>query len=219
MNSANCEAKMTIGKALISAISFPGLKDLAEGTLEAVLDGALKEGFYRDVPIIGSLAAIAKAGLTVRDRLLARKIERFLDQVANLSASERARVVSELAGTQEKQEHLGEVVLDLLDKADPIEKPAIIGRLFTAMGRKKIPPADFFRLSAMINGVFLGDLRLLAGENGVEEVEEARRFALQANGFLLSEIDQIYAGGGGTMKWSVTADGLTILQYLKSCPV
>lgn len=49
----------------------------------------------------------------------------------------------------------------------------------------------------------------------IEDVGESRRFALQASGFLAWEVDEVYAGSGATLKWSITKDGNTILSH---CP-
>jgi hypothetical protein len=83
------------------------------------------------------------------------------------------------------------------------------------VGRRKIPASDFDRLSDMVLSVFLGDLRDLAKRGSIEDVTESRRFALQASGFLAWEVDAVYAGGGASLKWSITAEGSTILAH---CP-
>ncbi|MXV11685.1 hypothetical protein DYQ93_11705 [Xanthomonas sp. LMG 8992] len=68
----------------------------------------------------------------------------------------------------------------------------------------------------MVLSVFLGDLRDLAERGNVEDVTESRRFSLQASGFLAWEVEDVYAGGGASLKWSITADGGTILAH---CPL
>ncbi|HEL4244276.1 TPA: hypothetical protein UM790_001815 [Stenotrophomonas maltophilia] len=205
---------MKIPSDLISALTGPTTnltKDVASAVWEAVLD----EKFLGKVPMVSAVLAVSQGAAAISDRLYAVKVVRFLKGVDGLSASERARAVDELAGTEAKRERLGELLLDKLDRADPLHKPKMLADLFVAVGKRKIPASDFERLSDMVLSVFLGDLRDLAHRENVEDVTESRRFALQASGFLAWRVDDVYAGGGASLRWSITADGSTILAH---CP-
>ncbi len=214
---------MNTGKDLLNTIATPELAELSEGVIEALIDGTLEDGFLKDLPIFGSLMAIVKTGVAFRERRLMEKIVAFINEVANLSASERARVVAELAGTGDKQEKVGELVIEMLDRADSIRKPALIGKLFVAMGRKKIDPKDLLRLCTMVNGVFLEDLSLLASTRTVGSVDHDRRFALQANGFLASSLRDVGLRRSSDlpveMKWIITKDGRAVLENCFPPPI
>ncbi|HHA2858936.1 hypothetical protein [Stenotrophomonas maltophilia] len=205
---------MKIPADLIGALIGPTTR-LTTDVASAVWEAALDENVLGKVPVVSAVLAVREGAAAISDRLYAAKVARFLIGVESLSASERARVVDELAGTQAKRGRLGELLLDKLNRADPLHKPKMLADLFVAVGRRKIPASDFDRLSDMVLSVFLGDLRDLAERGSIEDVAESRRFALQASGFLAWEVDAVYAGGGASLKWSITADGSTILAH---CP-
>ncbi|QBG96103.1 hypothetical protein EYC55_12475 [Xanthomonas oryzae] len=202
---------MKINRELISALEGP-IEDLGKETAEAVWDTALDDGFLKSIPVVGAMLAVKDGVVAIRDRIFAAKVARFIGSVASLSASERARAVDLLAGTAARRERLGELLLSRIDRSDPIHKPEMLANLFIALGRGRVAAADFDRLSDMVVQVFLGDYRVLSQRREVADIEESRRFALQASGFLAWEIDQTYAGGGATLKWSITKDGLAILN-------
>ncbi|AJQ85629.1 hypothetical protein [Xanthomonas oryzae] len=206
---------MKIPAYLIGALTGP-TASLTKDVASAVWETALDENVLGKVPVASVVLAVRQGAAAISDRLYATKVVQFLNVVENLSVSERVRVVDELAGTEAKRERLGELLLDKLDRADPLHKPKMLADLFVAVGRRKIPASDFERLSDMVLSVFLSDLRDLAERGNIEDVTESRRFALQASGFLAWEIEDVYAGGGASLKWSITADGSTILA---NCPL
>lgn len=203
---------MKIPAELIGALTGPAAS-LTTDVASAVWEAALDENVLGKVPVVSVVLAVRQGAAAINYRLYAAKVARFLVGVESLSASERARVVDELAGTEAKRERLGELLLDKLDRAHPLHKPTMLADLFVAVGRRKIPASDFDRLSDMVLSVFLGDLRDLAERGSIEDVTESRRFALQASGFLAWEVDAVYAGGGASLRLSITTDGSTILAH------
>lgn len=203
---------MKIPNELVHALRGP-TTDLAKDVGQAIWESTLDGNSLGKIPVVSGILAIGEGVAAVRDRLFARKVFEFLKGVNNLPVSERARVVDEIAGSESKRERLGELLLDKLDRADPVHKPQMLAKLYVAVGRRQIPAPDFDRLSDMIINVFLGDLRDIARRREVADVENSRRFALQATGYLAWEIDQTYAGGGASLKWNITSDGGVILDH------
>jgi len=178
---------MKVGKEMMAVFASDGLVDLGKDVIEMAIDATMEDGLLQDAPIVGTLFNLANLGAGIRDRLLARKLLRFLREVSDLKASERARVVDELAGTDAKREKVGEVIIDVIDRSGTEDKAALIGRLFVAAGRKLIPSDSVLRLSAIISQASLSDLVALAA-SGVPAIANDRRFALQANGLLTWKI-------------------------------
>jgi hypothetical protein len=204
---------MTPAGSFMKALSAENLLPVAQDLAEVALDSALSEGVLREIPLLSTVLGIGRAAVAARDQVFASKVSRFVATVGKLSRSERARMVDELAGTDSLKERVGLAILDLLEKSDPIEKPKLIGNLFVAMGQGKIPGRDILRLSSMITGAFVEDLELLAASHEATQIEHGRRFALQANGFLISEVGELYAGGGTRLEWRISKDGRTILDH------
>ncbi|WP_155604443.1 hypothetical protein [Xanthomonas translucens] len=205
---------MGIAKNLMRALKGAHLGSLTEGVVEAILDVGLEDGMLKEIPVVSSVLGVGRSFLDIRDRIFIEKVEIFIGAVANLTWAERSRMVDELAGSDELQERVGLAILDILEKSDPIDKPRLIGNLFVAMGRGHILGKDILRLSTMIAGVFVDDLERLAERHRPDDIEEGRRFALQANGFLISKIGTLYASGEGTeLNWEVSGDGRMILKH------
>lgn len=210
----------------MSVVVSDGLEPVASDVVEVAFDATLDDGVLKDLPVVGTLIRLVKLGGSIRDVLLGKKIFAFLSEVATLRASERARVVDELAGTTQKKEKVGEIIIDLLDKAGSDEKAGLIGKLFVAVGRRRLKPEDYLRLAAIISQTSLADLVMLA-EQGVSQVNNDRRYALQASGMLVWEILNPARSGSGTslnaigtaiydtkfeLDWALSQDGEAIID-------
>lgn len=205
---------MRLASKLVETFRSKDLQEVAVGAFEAAIDTEMADGILKEIPILGSLVSLGKAGISIRDRIFARKVEEFINTVSQLSWSERSRIFDELGSTPELQERAALAILDLLEKSDPIDKPRLIGNLFVAMRRGHIAGKDLLRLCTMITGVFPDDLQALAKRHSPDDLEDGRRFALQANGFLVSKVGVIYAGDDGPeLVWAVSEDGLSILKH------
>jgi hypothetical protein len=83
----------------------------AVGVLENI--GALVgEELLPEIPVIKSIFALMKAGRSISDVLLARKIIRFLSQLDSVSQQERENFISKLEG-EERERILGNLMLVL----------------------------------------------------------------------------------------------------------
>ncbi|MCC4610025.1 hypothetical protein LL967_19375 [Xanthomonas campestris pv. zinniae] len=130
---------MNIPGGLVDALIQPSAdlsKDIAEAVWEVTLDGSILE----NIPGISLILAFKEGILAVRDRAFAAKVVRFLLGVSGMRASDRARVVEDLAGTADKREKLGELLLDKLGRADPFHNPEMLAKLFIAVSRGHIAP-------------------------------------------------------------------------------
>lgn len=71
-----------------------------------------------------------------------RKLARFLGETANLTGEERLKFKSFF--TEEQTEEFGGLLVVLLERADDIEKPLILGRLLDAYARGSFSQEEFF---------------------------------------------------------------------------
>ncbi len=205
---------MSIAAKLVETMKSRDLQDVAVGAFEAAIDSELADGVLKEIPVFGWLISLGRAGVSVRDRLFARKVEEFITSFSDLSWTERSRIFDELGSTPELQERAALAIVDILERCDPIHKPRLIGNLFVAMMRRHVLPEDLLRLCSMITGVFPEDLQTLAKRHNPEDLEDGRRFALQANGFLVSRIGTLYAGSeSSALKWELSVDGKIILKH------
>jgi hypothetical protein len=118
--------------------------------------GDLAEAVGGTVAPIKATGDAAKILLSVSDRILAYKIERFLRGVSSaLQHDFVARLQNDSALRARTVEHL----IIILDKIDEIEKADLIAKVFCAHGAGKIPLETFERLASAINAAFVEDLK------------------------------------------------------------
>ena len=79
----------SLGAAVQAAVASQDAKDLATEYAEVGLDTFLDAGIARDIPLVGTLVGLAKIGMTVHDRLFAKKILDLLTGLADLAVEER----------------------------------------------------------------------------------------------------------------------------------
>lgn len=59
----------SLGKALVASLRSDEAIAVASQMAELAIDSQLTEGLLREVPVVGSVLAVARAGATVRDVL------------------------------------------------------------------------------------------------------------------------------------------------------
>ncbi len=134
-----------------------------------------------------------------------RQVARFLQGVGELSQAEREAFADGVYARNEAQK-FGETILLLIQKADELDKPALISRIFVAHVRGHFDYPTFLRLSLMVNRSVFQDLQFLKSfEAGLPEDKESGE-ALFSAGFL--------SNGGFDGGSSVDADSGGTIFYL-----
>lgn len=171
------EKKSSSGRALIRTVAGNHLGDTIFDLAEVALDQNLAEGVLKDVPIVGTLVKLARAGQSVSEELFLRKLTRFLADLNAVPVEEREKLLEQYPDTSEEQGVLGENLLLALERLDDIKKPAILARFFAAYIRSKIDYFTFTRLARALekfNIELLPNLRWFYTREGpaVETPEE-----------------------------------------------
>jgi len=182
---------------LIGSIVNPSAIDAATSLAEVGIDALLDDGLLRDVPIVGTLVSLGRAGIALRDRIFAKKVARFLLQLCEVPEEERRRFHDELNRNPKRSRALGETLIVLLDRIDDFEKAQLLAKAFVALLRNKIVEADFHRLCRAIDRVVLAaDMRGLADWAGaVEKIPQEVGASLSAAGLVELNSDTPYVGG------------------------
>ncbi|MDP1609736.1 MAG: hypothetical protein Q8K62_06455 [Thiobacillus sp.] len=169
--------KSSSGRALVRTVAGNQLGDAIFDLAEVALDQNLAEGVLKDVPIVGSLVKLARAGQSVSEELFLRKLARFLADLNSVPVEERERLLEKYPDASEEQRVLGENLLLALERLDDVKKPAILARFFAAYIRSKIDYFTFTRLARALekfNIELLPNLRWFYTREGpaVENPEE-----------------------------------------------
>ena len=190
------------GQALTASIASDGA-DLAIDVIDSGFDALVSSGALDGIPIFGLLNGLYKTARHVPEILYQRKIARLLQAVVDASNADEREKFAEEARQNDEAERLGETILLFLDKADELQKPALIGRLIAAHIRGDLVRATSFRICAMINRAYYPDLRLLTKfRYGTGAPKQSVFNTLAAVGFL----DNVGFDGG----ISVTDDDLLV---------
>jgi hypothetical protein len=139
--------------------SLPSASDGIVNGLGVTTDTVME--FAGLIPVVGKALEIARAIRSTADALFLRKVARFVMEFSHLSIQERASFTAAFT-TEEEMDRFGESILLLLEHADEVEKPSVIGRLFCAAAQGHLTFEQAARLSTIVNRGYLSDLRQLS---------------------------------------------------------
>lgn len=173
------------GQSLVQSIASDNLGDLLGGLGEVAIDSALNEVVLRDISILGSITGLFRAGRAIRNELFLKKIVIFLSQISEASHKERQQFSERFANDPDSR-RFGESVLLLLERAESMEKPRIVGRIMCAAIRGQIDLTKAMRLAAIVDRCYLQDLDHLPRFESGPQLDEFRIVveALQSVGLL-----------------------------------
>lgn len=143
---------------LVESIKIGDLGDLAQKYTELGLDLVVEDGILKDIPIVGTIAKSLKAVGNIRDRWYLRKLLPFLQKVGETNQQQREKFIEDNCQDVRQFE---EAVLLILEQADNMEKPSLIGKIFKACILGKIRYGDAIILSEMVNRALWGDLEAM----------------------------------------------------------
>ena len=198
-NYMNVEEKAkSIETIVASALTSPGLDELAADYAQLGLDEFIGRDTVSEIPVIKSVVAVVRAGIGIRDRLFARKLLDFLSGFRGVSDWERRDMVSRLESDSAYGRRVGEHLTELLDRIESYKKPKMITRVFQAYADGRIHGIMLHRLCGAIER--LPSVEIPAFRPYCETAPEKRATSivtlqsLQAAGLLM--VDS-YAGGLG----------------------
>lgn len=135
------------GRSLVRTVVGNQLGDAILDLAEVALDENLAEGVLKDVPIVGTLVKLARAGQSVSEELFIRKLACFLADLNAVPVEDRERLLEQYPDSSDEQRVLGENLLLALERLDDIKKPAILARFFAAYIKLEIDYLTFSRLA------------------------------------------------------------------------
>ena len=140
------DSEKKIGAAIVATVISPRLADVAKEYAEIGIDSVLTDGLLKDIPLLNTLVAVGRLGLSLNDRVFAKKIFRFLTSLSELSTSERQSMLDRLENEDSFRGEVGGRLIEILDRVDSYSKPEMIARAFRAYAMEDI---DFDMLSRL----------------------------------------------------------------------
>lgn len=185
---------------MVRTVAKSDLGDAVFGVAEVALDHSIAEGVIRDIPFVGTLANLVRAGQSISEELFIRKLVRFLEGLKDIPTEERRRLLDKYPDDSEEQRSLGEKLLFALERLDDAEKPVRLARFFAAYIREDIDYKTFTRLANALekfNLALLPNLRWFytRQEPRVETPEEIQH-ELSLAGLVLVQLSESGTIGG-----------------------
>lgn len=200
---------------LVPSIASESLSDALSIVADTSLDAAIDSGALDGIPIIGIATGLAKAARDIREAFLLRKLACFLQATSDLALDERKRFEAQFTDNS-AQENFGGALLVLIDRAEDVEKPRILGRLLVAYVRGAFGQSELMRMSKMVDRSYFEDLLFLRSFfTGLQPGNEVIAQSLTAAGFLYQAgFDGGDAGGNsGGIWYEITNYGQWLVQY------
>jgi hypothetical protein len=147
--------------SLMETITESDLSDIVVDLSESLFDQLLQDGLLRDIPVVGSLVNMAKAGIDVANYLFVQKIIRFLYHLKDIPEEQRQRFLAQLDADEKFKRRVGENLLLLLNRLDDMQKPELLGRVFRAYIVGSIDYATYQKLAVAVDRIRLYNIPYL----------------------------------------------------------
>ena len=147
----------SLGKSLVGPLGNTVI-DIGEVFLDTVFD----EGILKEIPIIGTIASLTKAGISLRERNLAKNTYAFIlgFKKQTLSEEDINNYRKRIANPKIAEKELGYALI-LLDKEVHYQKADILGRAYRNYVDGRITWEKFVEISESISRMFMADIDYL----------------------------------------------------------
>lgn len=147
-----------LSSALSETLCESDLSGVTVELAEAVSDTLFEDGLAKEIPVIGTIYALGKFGITVRDRLFLKKLLSFMSEVKDVPAGDREKMISRIDRSGEYQIKVGEKLLYILDRSEDHENSRIVAYLFRAFLCDELSYDGFLRASRAVQSIIVNDL-------------------------------------------------------------
>jgi hypothetical protein len=206
----------TIIELVKSIIASEHLSSIVRELTEVGADTMVKEGLLRDIPFVNFLHSSYQVGLALKQQLFTKKIQNFLEELSNVSYEERLKFVEWMDQNPKQEGEYGETLLLLIDRADSLKKPSILGRILKHYILENISYEDAMRLSFIVDRVYMSDLNYLTSFTSGIQSNPNIAASLQSAGLLIfagmdsGNLGEPFSGG---VFYELNEYGKMLLQY------
>lgn len=144
------DLKTSLSTEIVTTVRSADLGGLSKDYGEVLLDSVLSEGTLRDIPILGTLVAVGRVGICIKDQIFAKKLVRFLSNLAEVGQADRLEMLDRLDNEDGFAHQVGDRLIELLDKVDAHAKPEMLAKAFRAYASRTIDGEMLNRLNHAI---------------------------------------------------------------------
>ncbi|MGM0479008.1 MAG: hypothetical protein ACQERC_07265 [Bacteroidota bacterium] len=140
---------------LVKSDSLNLLTDSSDTIINVISESKLLD----DIPFAGLITKTYKLGSSIKDYFLQQKLHKFLFEIKDIELKERQDFIYKL--DKKDLSEIGSSVFILLDKYDSERKAQLCGKLLKKTIKEEIDPITFFRLSTILERLFIYDIDAL----------------------------------------------------------
>ena len=134
------------GSVVISVIQSESVADLAKEYLEMGIDALLESSTIKEIPIVNTFVAMFRVTGSVREKILANKIIRFLTQLSELPKDKRIALAERLSEDEKFAGRAGAAVIEIIDRMESEKKPELAAKFFAAYAKNEVSFEELRRL-------------------------------------------------------------------------
>ncbi|HCT94994.1 MAG: hypothetical protein A2X19_09515 [Bacteroidetes bacterium GWE2_39_28] len=142
---------------------------LSQDLGELALDSILKDGLFKDLPLIGSVFSVSKLLLSVNDRMLLVRLIHFINDL-NLKTQEEIDDFKAKFFKNEDYSKIGSKLLLIIEKADSATKIKWLAKCLRLFIDQEIDKKHFLRMSSIINSAYTEDVEKISIFNKRAEI-------------------------------------------------
>lgn len=142
---------------------------LSQNLGEFALDSLLKDGLFKDLPLIGSVLSVGKLLLSVSDRMLLVKLIHFINDL-DLKSHEEIDDFKEKYFKNEDYTKIGSKILLIIEQSDNATKIEWLAKSLRLFIDQELNKGQFLRIASIINSAFIEDVEKISIFNQRAEI-------------------------------------------------
>lgn len=162
--SKKFKQKNNIQDSFDLTLTNSNLQNLSIDIMELTIDSVLNEGLIKEIPILGTIANLSKFRANIHDRLFLKKILFFLNQLKDISADKRKKMIDNIDYSKKYRIKVGEKLLYIIDSCDDYEISELISIVFGAYIEEKITYDEFLKTASVLKNLDMNDFRWFVKE-------------------------------------------------------
>ncbi|MEZ8288004.1 hypothetical protein [Vibrio sp. 10N.237.312.B06] len=200
-----------VGNELIKTINKKDGVDAALDLTEAFLDTQISDELLGNIPLLGLVVKLKNLGYSISDYYFIKKLQKFIFHLDEVSKVEREEFFQKLSEDSVHQTKVNDNLLLLLNASGDIEKPSLIGVVFSAYVRGSVSYEHFMQFSSAVNSLNSYQLKLLKEQNE-RLVAKAVGHALASHGLVIVSVPTL--AGSSTPNYYLNDEGALFLCCL-----
>ena len=141
--------ELTMDKSNLSVVGDIG---------EVIIDAALDDGIFKDIPVIGAIVGAGKCIKNVSDVLFTKKLIAFLFELRDTDVHEREKAITQWESDAKYRIRVGEVLLNMINRCDDTQKAKWLSKLFHELVLKRNETELFMRAEKVLSSLSVTDI-------------------------------------------------------------